>query len=1071
VARRFLAAAVLAGLAWAAPASAQMDPLLFMKPVTPNVLLVVDTSNRMQRDAPTDATSPDATSSYYDPYIYSRTGALWESQLGVTAVNTATSYRRKYNALSYTSNGSGDKFTASTISIVGDQAGGYASFDAPTRMAIARAALYQAVAENARVARFGLIRTRQSSPSLATLGNSGPVSDADPLQVGPTETGSTTGRWNVSRPTVSGSDGSVGTSGLLVKADSATANTDVLSTLARNVRTAGALLPAGNDDANTVDTPVNNMLVDAKAEATRLIGADAVCRNTVVVLVVGGGEGTTSGSPSLGSTASGFLNVASGRRVPIYVIAIAPASADVPSLQAVAANSGGQYFEITKTQIDAALATAMQASPSVPGTVVVPAMVRALNVAISHPFATPTDFNTAPTVQFPYGPPTEYQVTSPIIGTVDLTNAKDITGAPLTNTVVYDKLNNLIPQRSNLMVTTGLQVPGLTSALRGFRMYIPVPDSTQPSGYKFASQTSPPSEKRLWVASVPTTAGVPDPTKRNLFTCLPDGTMVALTAANAATLAPLMNLSVADATVVIAKFRTLPIGPIVDSTPAIMNPPSLDPPPDADYPTFADDNKDRRTIVWVGTNYGVLEGIDGRLGVEVWGFVPLNLLPKLRTVIDGQPVGTFDFMMDGSPKVADVKVNGVWHTHMIVGEGPGGVFYQSFDVTLPHMADTAPPDSDDISLVLSYFASGNAVTLNWAFPSYSDFDPTVNYDPPNHRYGDLKSTAPAVEKTVGQTWSDPAVGEMVSTSGPYVVLIGSGFMPYSTQQLANRGGIVAGTTFYVLSAKDGTVYATRDVGSDGVSETLDDCSTVANGCVAIKNALQSDPVATGPSDSRFISKAYIGDLDGNLWRFDLGLNGSNTPVINATTKLYSAGSSQPIFSSMATVNVGGSQQYVFFGTGSDLLPATDKNTVYHLLGILDTGPSGTKTLDKPLAKTNTLSSDERVTAFPAVAGDIVFFTTTVLKGPTACTPPDANLYAFTFIGGPAYDNTGDNTITGKDTPLVKSIAGQRATAPYIVDQHLVFGTGSNVAIFGDSTDYNNGVGQAGVRILSWREVR
>jgi hypothetical protein len=28
-----------------------------------------------------------------------------------------------------------------------------------------------------------------------------------------------------------------------------------------------------------------------------------------------------------------------------------------------------------------------------------------------------------------------------------------------------------------------------------------------------------------------------------------------------------------------------------------------------------------------------------------------------------------------------------------------------------------------------------------------------------------------------------------------------------------------------------------------------------------------------------------------------------------------------------------------------------------------------------------------------------------------------------------------------------------------------------VQMFGDPNDYNNGVGQVGVRILSWREVR
>ena len=36
---------------------------------------------------------------------------------------------------------------------------------------------------------------------------------------------------------------------------------------------------------------------------------------------------------------------------------------------------------------------------------------------------------------------------------------------------------------------------------------------------------------------------------------------------------------------------------------------------------------------------------------------------------------------------------------------------------------------------------------------------------------------------------------------------------------------------------------------------------------------------------------------------------------------------------------------------------------------------------------------------------------------------------------------------------------------------LVFGAGTNLQMFGDKDDFNNGVGQAGVRILSWREIR
>jgi hypothetical protein len=140
-----------------------------------------------------------------------------------------------------------------------------------------------------------------------------------------------------------------------------------------------------------------------------------------------------------------------------------------------------------------------------------------------------------------------------------------------------------------------------------------------------------------------------------------------------------------------------------------------------------------------------------------------------------------------------------------------------------------------------------------------------------------------------------------------------------------------------------------------------------------------------------------------------------------------------------------------------------------MIGVLD--PGGTKTFELTLTRASNRTNEEKPTAYPAVAGDIVFFTTTMFHPATPCAMPDANLYAVTFIGGPAYDNTGDNKLSGADSQKVKTISGARATAPFIVDQHVVFGSGSKVQLFGDSKDYNNGVGQVGVRTLSWREVR
>ena len=134
--------------------------------------------------------------------------------------------------------------------------------------------------------------------------------------------------------------------------------------------------------------------------------------------------------------------------------------------------------------------------------------------------------------------------------------------------------------------------------------------------------------------------------------------MVPFTAARAADLAPYMNMSTTDASALIDYFRGLSIGAAVDSTPAILNPPSLDPPPDPDYTAFALANKDRRSIVFVGTNRGILEAIDARLGVEVWGFIPYNLLPKLKTLLDGQSVGSFDYFVDGSPSLPTSRSEG-----------------------------------------------------------------------------------------------------------------------------------------------------------------------------------------------------------------------------------------------------------------------------------------------------------------------------------------------------------------------------------------------------------------------------
>jgi hypothetical protein len=1120
--RRQLFGVIVFVAASAPPAFAQLDPLLFLKDAAPHIIFAVDTSPRMQRDAPSDpadAATSKATSFYYDPFEYARSGAGWEATLGIPAASAG--YRRKYYGLNYV----GNNAAASSIRIVtrenvtvdtapapspaGDPI--YVNFEAPARLAVVRAAMHQAIAMTIDDARFGLVKMRQTAAVPAAQGNTGTINvpaTTPPTQSPNTENGPSSLTWTLSRPTVGATDNGAAAAAspiAVINAADERSNEDLQTFLARGPQN-GGLIPAGNESgADIVDAPINNLLADAKAEAMRLIDADQDCTNTIVVLLTGGGEGTTSGIADplkmFATTADGFLNVRKSRRVPIYVIAIAPPRTEMAQLKALAAKSGGAYTEITKNQIDAALAAPNTYASPIAGTVVVPEIVAAINAAVQHGFADYRDFNTAPTAALPLGSSSEFPVASPVIGSVNLDNAVDIAGVALPDTVVHNKVGKVIPQRSNVMLTAALTMPGANASLRAFRQFRPVADPSRPSGYRFSADGTP-----LWLGKVPS-----DPAKRNLYTAKPDGTIIPFNTndpQNLAILAGLMNASVTDAAAVVAAVRGQPLGAILDSTPVIMAAPSLDPPPDDDYRGFADANKNRRSLVWVGTNAGILEAIDARLGIEVWGFIPLNLLPKLKAIRLGQGLTRFQYFVDGSPKVAEVKIDGTWRTHLVFGEGPGGTFYQSLDVTLGGMAASGlHPDDDSIDHVLAYFADASRIPFNWAFPRYSSFDPALSaYDGNVNAtvpIGDLSAAATEFEKSVGQSWSDPAVGQVASGVGPYAVFVGSGFLPYTTQQQANRAGVVAGTTLYVLSVKDGSLYDSVDIGSDSRAETIDDCSrhllpgeTRLRGkkkrlyaCAQIKNALQSDAVATGRAGSRAVTTAYLGDLDGMVWRFDIGLDAGRSPQINGLTRVWDSGDDQPIFSSLATVNVGGAHQYLFFGTGSDLLPSTAISTTYHIVSILDEGvpgsakpgrhpprrPKGSATgragFDQTLRKSADKKDDEKVTAFPAAAGDMVFFTTTLFRPGNACKDQVANLYAFTFMGGPAYDSTGDGMVDGRDGTLVKAIAGERATAPFIVDKHLMFATASKVAIFGDPDGFNNGIGQAGVRVLSWREVR
>ena len=250
-----------------------------------------------------------------------------------------------------------------------------------------------------------------------------------------------------------------------------------------------------------------------------------------------------------------------------------------------------------------------------------------------------------------------------------------------------------------------------------------------------------------------------------------------------------------------------------------MDAPSLDPPPDNDYGfpdsigTFAGDHKDRRSILFFGANDGMIHAVDARTGFEVWAFIPYNLLPKLKTLLDGQPVEQFDFFVDSSPKIAEVKLGGAWRSLLIMGEGAGGTFYQTFDVTEAGMG--VAQDADGLSAVSAMLAKFDApdesIAFKWAFPNYSSFNPAYSGDVHclgRHfgRQGQAVSATSNRQRRTprrpsGSHGRIPAVGPVDSARTTTAVIVGSGYFPdIETLIPARAGGPKAGNALYLLDA-------------------------------------------------------------------------------------------------------------------------------------------------------------------------------------------------------------------------------------------------------------------------------
>src|SRR5450830_13746 len=329
------------------------------------------------------------------------------------------------------------------------------------------------------------------------------------------------------------------------------------------------------------------------------------------------------------------------------------------------------------------------------------------------------------------------------------------------------------------------------------------------------------------------------------------------------------------------------LGDIISSTPVYYGTPAknLSAP---GYSKFYRENAYRRKAVYVGANDGFLHAFDADNGTELFAYAPNALLSRLSALTDS--FYSHQSFVDDKIVVKDVLVKGDWKTVLVSGMGAGAKGLFALDVTDP-----------------GKFSSGAGAL--WEFTD--KIDPDI---------GNILSTPLIAKFRVG--------GNAVSPIYTNYVIVSSGYNNYG----ATPGGSGNGAIFILsLDKMPGEPWVLNS-NYFKLTTPIKDTSR-ANGLAAPNLVYGGDGA---------VAHLYVGDLQGNLWRFsflDTSLATlSHTPALIFTAKTRS-GKNQPITVQPQIVYAPGGGYILLFGTGkyleaNDLLPSDYGENSYY--AILDT---------------------------------------------------------------------------------------------------------------------------------------
>ncbi|MDD8026078.1 MAG: PilC/PilY family type IV pilus protein [Acidobacteriota bacterium] len=393
--------------------------------------------------------------------------------------------------------------------------------------------------------------------------------------------------------------------------------------------------------------------------------------------------------------------------------------------------------------------------------------------------------------------------------------------------------------------------------------------------------------------------------------------------------------------------RDWKMGSILHSNPVILGPPAGDAVAmGTGYSAFMQTWAGRTPVVFLGANDGMLHCFDVATGAELWGYIPYNLIPKLKNMsakdaYSGERYFVPDNYVDGTPSVSDAYINGAWKTILVCGQGAG-------------------------------YGSSVGGGLNYYF-ALDVTDPT-NPQP----LWELTNTY------MGETWSVPAIGQvMQSSTARWVAFMGSGY--------DNSSSAVVGNRFFVVRLDTGAILVNRSV-----SNVNTNTKSHPNKYTDIYVTIPGSPTAVDTDRDGFTEYVYVGDLDGRLYR--MPLTNSNTTYWTLTA-IYTDRCNYPIITKPAVyaeASTGGFPLHIYFGTGGDDRAPTDR--YYSLIGLRDDESSRTIEWYMGNAAELGLSSSLRVGGFaagekvwadPVVSDKIVYLST--LSGSIENVNPCLNL--------------------------------------------------------------------------------